>query len=74
MLQTEFWLQGTITDVKYYGSMNYIVTVYYEGFEGNELFDPYDPYSLDYQVYYYPNNKRLFIVLYDDVVEFSPEG
>jgi len=74
LLQTEFWLQGTITDVKYYGSMNYIVTVYYEGFEGNELFDPYDPYSLDYQVYYYPNNKRLFIVLYDDVVEFSPEG
>ncbi len=73
LLQTDFWLQGTISGVEYHGSSYYTMTVDYEGYEGDEMTDPFDPYTAEYHIYYYPSNEVLMIVLYDTVVEFSPE-
>ncbi len=71
--QSDFWLQGTVTNVVYHGSMYYVMTVDYPEFEGNELSEPHDAYTAEYHIYYYPNHQILLIGLYDSMVEFSPD-
>ncbi len=71
--QSDFWLQGTVTKVEYFGNMYYVMTVYHPEFEGNELSDPHDAYTAEYHIYYYPNHEVLLIGLYDTMVEFTPD-
>ncbi len=73
LLNSGFWIQGTISDIEYNGQMTYTLTVDYPGYEGDEMTDPYDPYTVDYIVYYNPNTEILIINLYDETVEFAPD-
>ena len=71
--QSGFWIQGTIASIKYNGEMYYTLTVDFPGFEGNEMTDPYDPYTAEFALYFYPNNEVLIMGLYEEVVEFAPD-
>ncbi|HPW52844.1 MAG TPA: hypothetical protein PK631_00560 [Erysipelotrichaceae bacterium] len=73
LMNSGFWQQGTIVSIKYNGNMNYTISVDYPGYEGDEMTDPYDPYTAEYNIFYYPSNEILVIELYNEIVEFAPE-
>lgn len=72
LMDTEYGITGTISNVKYCGEYLYEITVDYPGFEGNEMQDPYDPYTLTHQLYFVTRNERLVMIINHEFVDFSP--
>ncbi|MBR5341139.1 MAG: hypothetical protein IK151_04350 [Erysipelotrichaceae bacterium] len=43
---TSYYLKAAITDFRYLQAKQYELTLHVDGFEGNEMTDPYDPYDI----------------------------
>lgn len=71
--QSGFWIKGTIADIKYHGQMTYTLTVDFPGYEGDEMTDPYDAYTMEYTMYFYPTHDILIMELYEEIIEFAPD-
>ena len=66
IMNSGFGIIGTISNVAYHGYMHYTLTVDYPGYEGDEMTDPYDPYTEDYYMYFNPHFEELIIELYEE--------
>ncbi|HQB31789.1 MAG TPA: hypothetical protein PLI19_00525 [Erysipelotrichaceae bacterium] len=73
IMSSGFGLTGTISDVKFHGYMSYTVSVDYPGYEGDEITDPYEAYTADYEVYFNPYKEHLTITISGVEVNFVPD-
>ncbi len=73
IMNSGFGTVGDVADVKYHGFMYYTVTVDYEGYEGDEMTDPYEPYTIDYVMYYNPRTDYMIIKAYNETIPFVPD-
>ncbi|MGI6509139.1 MAG: hypothetical protein ACOX1L_00960 [Erysipelotrichaceae bacterium] len=68
-----FGITGTISDVKFNGYMSYTVSVDYPGYEGDEITDPYDAYTTDYEMFFNPYTEYLTINITGVKVNLVPD-
>ncbi len=70
---SDFWLSGSVSEIKYNGHMSYIAVVSYPDYEGDETTDPYNPYSREYYLYFNPTKEILIVESAGENIEFMPD-
>ncbi len=64
---------GTITNIQDNGNMYYTVTVYYEGYEGDDFTEPFEAYTREYKLHFDPSKEIVIIELYGKSVKYAPD-
>ena len=59
---TSYYLGAAITDFKYLQANEYELTLHVDGFAGNEMTDPYDPYDIRMVITYDTSNPKEYDV------------
>ena len=71
---TSYFLIAKITDFRYLQSNQYELTLHVDGFEGNEMTDPYDPYDIIMVLTYDSSNPKEYDVVMSYPGDYSMSG